>query len=134
MARRRRNLDVSKINGMKNKRMNNEVYQLRRKVMNFIYEARDMAGDKFRRIDVRITEGKHNKKVLACAWMENDAIWVDENTAADKSEDDLRQTVFHELLHALLGVEHDEKCPLMRSVHKSISRKEQDKHFQKYFA
>jgi hypothetical protein len=32
------------------------------------------------------------------------------------SEDALRNVVFHEIVHAVTGFGHDEKCPLMKST------------------
>jgi hypothetical protein len=44
---------------LKNKDMNNEVYALRRRVMNFIYEARELA--ELPRVEVRITDSDFTK-------------------------------------------------------------------------
>ncbi len=32
------------------------------------------------------------------------------------SQDALRNIVFHEIVHAVTGFKHDEKCPLMKST------------------
>ena len=42
-------------------------------------------------------------------------IWITKK-AIDMSQDALRNVVFHEIVHAVTGFEHDEKCPLMKST------------------
>ena len=96
----------------KNFKMNDEVYQLRRKVINMIYEVKNKIKS-LPRIDVRI--GTHScDRILAVAKLKKNIIWVTED-AIKQGEDQLRNTVYHELVHAVTGFGHDEKCPLMES-------------------
>ena len=49
-------------------------------------------------------------------------IWITDD-AINMGEDVLRNVVFHEIVHAVTGFEHDEKCPLMQSKQKTILNK-----------
>ena len=40
-------------------------------------------------------------------------------------DDALRNVVFHEIVHAVTGFGHDEKCPLMQSKQKTILNKKE---------
>ena len=58
----------------KNFKMDNEVYQLRKKVINIIYEVKNL-GLNIPRVDVRI--GEHKKcNVLGLARLEDNIIWI----------------------------------------------------------
>jgi type III secretory pathway component EscV len=101
---------------IKNFRMNDEVYKLRRQVIDLIYEAK-RGGVNLPRIEVRVGEqssAKH-KNVLGCAKMSNNQMWITKD-AIDLGSDILRNIVFHEIAHAVYGTEHDESCPLMCSA------------------
>ena len=97
---------------IKNFKMNNDVYKLRRQVIELIYEVKN-GGGKLPRISVRIGEqtAKH-KNVLGCAKMNKNQMWITKD-AIDLGSDTLRNVVFHEIAHAVFNVAHDEKCPLM---------------------
>jgi hypothetical protein len=110
---------------LKNKDMNNEVYALRRRVMNFIYEARELA--EMPRVEVRITD--NHERILGQARMSGNIIWITER-AVTYSDFDLRTIVFHELLHAVFGVEHDEGCKLMKAIHEPLTKSEVHKLFK----
>ena len=105
----------------KNYKMNSDVYKLRRQVMNLIYEVKEVYD--IPRIDVRIGESK-NCNTLGIARLNNNIIWIAEYTI-NKGIDFLRNVVYHELLHTIYGVEHDENCPLMQSRLENILTKEQ---------
>ncbi len=95
-----------------NLRMNNETYALRRKVMNMIYDARAIVT--LPRITVRITEN-HNRQ-LGCAWINHNVLWISERAITGYNDTILRSIVYHEILHAVFGTEHDESCILMSSA------------------
>jgi len=95
----------------RNKGMDNITYQERSKVMGYVYEAKNLLGSKFERVDIRITERpKHG--ILGSALLNDHIIWIPETVISSLF---LREIVFHELVHALFGFMHDEKCPLMSS-------------------
>jgi len=101
---------------IKNFKMNDNTYSLRRKVIDLIYEAK-RGGVNLPRIEVRIGEqssAKH-KNVLGCAKMSNNQMWITKD-AIDLGSDILRNIVFHEIAHAVYGTQHDESCPLMCSA------------------
>ena len=95
-----------------NLKMNQDVYAMRRNVMEFVYEARDVSPIELPRIDVRVT--KNHPATLGSGRIKGNVIWVTENVASKKSYD-LRAITFHEILHTVCGVPHDESCPLMKS-------------------
>ena len=93
-----------------NYKMTPEVYKLKRKVINILYELKDK-GFNIPRIDVRI--GQHKDcQVLGVARLNNNIIWITEK-AIDKKENEFYHTVLHELLHTIYGCEHDNKCHIM---------------------
>jgi uncharacterized protein with PhoU and TrkA domain len=98
---------------IKNFKMNDAVYKLRRQVIELIYEAKKEIKD-LPRIEVRIGEAR-NHNVLGVAKLSKKQIWITKR-AVDMSQDALRNIVFHEIVHAVTGFGHDEKCPLMKST------------------
>ena len=93
-----------------NFKMTNEVYNLRKKVINVLYDLKNN-GFNIPRIDVRI--GQHKDcQVLGVARLNNNIIWITEK-AIDKKENEFYHTVLHELLHTIYGCEHDNKCHIM---------------------
>ena len=117
-----------------NKKMNNEVYKLRREVMNFIYEAKNLLRDNgvsMPRIDVRITE--NDPEVLGVGRLKDNIIWITQ--AGVDCDYDLRALVFHELVHAVTGFGHDSKCYLMCPSMKpgAMSKAKIHKAFLSYF-
>ena len=97
---------------IKNFIMNNETYKLRHKVVTLLYEIKREV-ENFPRIEVRIGEAR-NHNVLGVAQLKDKKIWITKR-AVDMSEDALRNIVYHEVVHAVTGFGHDEKCPLMKS-------------------
>lgn len=124
----RRN-DTTKL--VRNKKMNDETYALRREAMKFVYEAKELVGGELPRITVRIAE-KHNK-TLGVGRMGQNIIWITDEAITNKRFD-LRTLVFHELLHAVYAVDHDESCPLMKSVHTPLTKSQAQKLFKKWAA
>lgn len=101
-----------------NKKMNESTYALRKQVMAFIYEIKEIVN--LPRIEVRITDAV-NHRHLASARMGDCVIWVTENGIKNY---DLRTIVYHEVCHAVWAIEHDEKCPLMKSIHSKLTKKQ----------
>jgi hypothetical protein len=105
--------------GLRVKRMDDAVYGERRRVMAWIYRARDLLraeGIELPRIDLRVCDA--HERILGCATLGRAAIWL---TTHDMLLDDahLGHTVMHEIVHAVLAFGHDDACPLMRPVHPS---------------
>ena len=117
---------------VKNLEMNDEVYKLRRKVMDIIYDAKKMAS--LPRITVRITEEDDNNDIIGLARMKDNIIWISQD-AIEEPKIDLRRTVYHEILHAVFGVPHKEEGVLMgpyTDIGRNYNRQELDKLFKKY--
>ena len=102
-------------NLLHNKRMNNQVYQLKRNVINIIYDLKRYVN--LPRITVRVTDNQDN--LLGRARMNDNIIWIPENTFNSKY---LYQVVLHEILHAVYGIEHDNNCDLMSEYVKNITK------------
>ena len=117
---------------IKNFKMNDEVYKLRRQVIELIYEAK-RGGINLPRIAVRIGEQKaKHKNVLGVATMNGNQMWITKD-AIDLGLDVLRNVVFHEIGHAVFNLEHNNKCPLMESKQNTVLNKEDClKHLIKY--
>lgn len=112
---------------LQNKKMNNEVYKLRREAMKFIYEAKEITD--LPRITIRIIEDE--SKLLGAARLGTNEVWICER-AVRSSKYDLRTIVFHELLHAVYSIGHDLKCPLMKPTHTPLSKGECHRLFKKW--
>jgi len=98
---------------IKNNKMNDATYVLRRKVINILYEARNH-GIKLPRINVRIgNPTKGNENVLGVGGRLN--IWITEK-AIDRGYNYLLHVTLHELGHAVYNLDHDENCKLMAST------------------
>ena len=120
-----------KVAQIKNHKMNDLVYKKRRQVMNLIYEVKKEFLS-FPRIEVRIGEARdHN--VLGVAKLSKKQIWITKR-AVDMSQDALRNIVYHEIVHAVTGFGHDEKCPLMKSTMDGylLNKKQCMKYLKKY--
>lgn len=116
--------------GHRNLNMNSKTYALRRQVIGLINEIKEFCPN-LPRIDVRITE-VDNKNRLGTAWMNEGVIWIPETTVA-MGLDELRATVYHEVLHAAYGVEHNTFCPLMSPYHTySLTKEQCKKYFKKW--
>lgn len=125
----KKNMKIKEFNNFK---MNKDVYALRRKVINIIYDLKK-AVPTLPRVEVRIGNHACDQNVLGCAMMTKCQIWITE-TAIKMNADELRHIVAHELGHAVLGLKHDNKCPLMQpSLEKVLDHKQCVYHFTKYF-
>ena len=98
----------------KNKRMNDDVYALRKRVMNIIYAAKRYAD--IPRIEVRITDKPTKSNHAGLAYLNSNCIFLPESTFG-YSEAALTWVVLHEIVHAVTGFAHDESCRLMRAKH-----------------
>ena len=109
----------------KNLKMNDDVYKLRRRVIELIYEVREIK--KLPRITVRITDDYKN--VLGIGRLYKNIIWIPKK-GVNQSKSELRYTVYHEILHTVFGVGHHEGDKLMGSIHnKGLSKKEIQERF-----
>jgi len=107
-----------------NKKMNDEVYKLRRKVISILYEAKKLYPS-LPHIVVRVTENYDG--IRAQALLNGGTIWISEKFVAS------RPTVFHEILHAAFGQSHVKNCRLMgTSSDQSLTKKECNNLFLKY--
>ena len=96
---------------IKNFKMDAEVYKKRRQVIDLVYEIKKEIKS-LPRIEVRIGEAR-NHNVLGVAQLSDCKIWITDRIL-NMSEDALRNVVFHEVVHAVTGFGHDDKCPLMK--------------------
>ena len=113
---------------VKNLKMNDEVYKLRRMVMDFVYRAKKLTENELPRITVRISEisvpeliktdvnfstnSNAQIRILGVATMGNCEIWISEGTI--KNGYDLQWVTYHEILHAAYGIPHIPESPLMK--------------------
>jgi len=122
----------------KNLKMNDEVYAMRREVMNYIYDAKNLLranGHQLPRIEVRITDNTGKRGHAAgMGRMGCNIVWIS-TMCLRKWKGHVRQVTFHEILHAVLATQHDDDCPLMKPFFdmKPLSDADVDKHFLKYF-
>lgn len=120
----------------KNRKMNDDTYALRRLVMDVIYEAKKVVD--LPRIDVRITEahsGSHSN-VLGLAYLNANVIYIPSNLIENgKLKPFFKEVVLHEIVHAVVGFGHDDKCPLMSPsiANKPMTDEAMYKAFSKYF-
>jgi len=115
-----------------NFKMTDEVYKLRKKVINVLYELKDK-GFNLPRIDVRI--GQHKDcQVLGVARLNRNIIWITEK-AIDKKENEFYHTVLHELVHTIFGKGHSKTCHLMNAYQPQIvfSKDRLIKLFKRYY-
>lgn len=111
---------------LKNKVMNKDTYALRRKVMSFIYDAKAL-DPTLPRITVRITD--NNSTTLGVGRMKGNTIWITDK-AINCKDYQLRNVVFHEILHATYGVPHSTTCPLMSPVIQKIPKAKAEARFK----
>jgi hypothetical protein len=100
----------------RNLKMNDDVYALRRQVIDIIYQAKNVLrsnGIDLPRLDVRIIENSADKpQVLGVARLKGNIIWI-ATKSLEKYKAHLRDTVYHEIVHAVTGFGHDDNCKLM---------------------
>lgn len=119
--------------GYKLKTMDNDTYALRRKVMNIIYQIKNSGYD-IPRIEVRIVSETTDtqKEVCGYAYLSENVVHIAEKYA--KADDDmLTHLVLHEVVHAVTGFRHDDKCYLMNPyIPMNPNPKRSWKSFSKY--
>ena len=81
-----------------------------------------------------ISEGTSKSNLSkAKAKLKQNIIWVTQK-AIDKTENELRTTVFHELLHAIYGCNHVRNCPIMSaSQYIPVDKTRAIEIFRKYY-
>lgn len=90
--------------------MNDDIYKLRRKVIDVIYEAKNK-GFKLPRIEVRIVEnGEAN--VMGYAYLSENIVHIRKEYTSVEG-DTFTHLVLHEIVHAVTGFGHDDDCFLM---------------------
>ena len=95
---------------MKNYKMDDSIYKLRRKVIDLIYEIKSIY-PQLPRINVRITS-QHLEKptILGSSSMDTEyIIWIPIDSTSEP-KNILRYITFHEVLHTVFGVEHDKRA------------------------
>lgn len=116
-------------------KMNDETYALRRRVMNCIYDAKAELrrfGMQLPRVEVRIVEGG-DEFVCGYAYMSSNVVHIVKKFA-EANDNMLYHLVLHELLHAVKGVEHDDKCYLMHpTIKRNSNRRKANNAFLSYF-
>lgn len=114
--------------GYKAKKMNQGTYSLRKEVMQYIYELKQIVN--LPRVTIRIVDCQE-KGVLGAAYLGHNVVVI---TDAGFKSPDLRQTVYHEVLHAVYSQNHVKGCPLMAAHQsgKQHSKEELQKLFLKY--
>ena len=102
--------------GYRLKKMNDNTYRLRRRVINIIYELNNFLKAKKRdplpRVEVRIIEEhKCDRKIGGYAYIGKNIIHIPERSV-HLSHTTLLRIVIHEVLHGI-GFHHDENCHIM---------------------
>jgi predicted SprT family Zn-dependent metalloprotease len=101
--------------------MNDQIFGLRRRVMDALYAAKRVIGRELPRVHVRIMEFER-ERTLGVAWLGADRMGISAE-AVGWDDEKLTAVVWHELAHAWFGAEHDEECPLMQSTYRAHARK-----------
>ena len=100
----RRNITTTTNRKIQSKRMSDEVYKMRREIIDIIYRVKKLVPN-MPRISVRVAD--NDDEVLGCATMRGREMWITERSTSDLA------VVLHEILHAWKGIEHDDNCKLM---------------------
>ena len=100
--------------GSKLLKMDDDIYALRRKVIDIIYLAKGKVN--LPRVEVRIVEGATWDKdgyIMGYAYMGKQIIHI-EKKYVGCTNTILTTLVLHEILHAVLSIPHNDNCPLMK--------------------
>lgn len=100
----------------------------RKKVMSIVYQAKKLLEGKLPRITVRITDC-NNPSVLGAAYPGQCHVLI---PAAHVDREDLKATVYHEILHAVYNTSHVDGCPLMSAHAIPCNGNQADKLFTQY--
>jgi predicted metal-dependent hydrolase len=114
---------------MRNFKMNPEVYKLRRRVIDTIYDLKRKYD--LPRINVRITENPRDRPTcLGRATLEKEAvIWIPEQSF-NLNENDLRWVILHELAHTIYGLRHTDEGLMTPIIQKGLTKEQIDKQFE----
>jgi predicted SprT family Zn-dependent metalloprotease len=120
--------------GAKLLKSGNETYNLRRQVINIIYECINLGKNnnlkRLPRIEVRIVD-KCECDVVGYAYLDQNIIHIPQGTIK-RSNAYLTNVVLHEILHAI-GFNHINDCPLLDPEIKRLSKDTSYKLFLKYY-
>ena len=97
---------------MKILKMTKDLFTQRQRVMDMLYDARNILNTKLPYIKVRIVDFEEQDKVLGKCFIDKDYITISKDLIS-WNDDYLREVVWHELAHAYFNAKHDEVCPLM---------------------
>jgi hypothetical protein len=100
---------------MKIIKMTDSLFIQRRRVMDMLYEAREVLSMELPRIKIRIVDFEEEKNTLGLCYIDQNYITISKSIDS-WDEDYLRHIVWHELAHAYFNAKHDEKCPLMHPI------------------
>ena len=109
----------------KNRESNDETYELRAKVMKYIYDSKNLVkrvlGYEQPRVNMRVVDWSPERVILqnalACATGHGTGvILIPAATISRKWDKYLKAIVYHEILHATYCVRHDESSPLMHPI------------------
>jgi hypothetical protein len=97
-----------------NLKMSNEVFTLRREVMNHIRSKKLVKKQGHCLTENRDTYHRQQGYLWTRirARLHSNCIWIAERTL-ENYKGHLREIVFHEIVHAVVGFEHDDNCRLM---------------------
>lgn len=95
--------------------MTDDLFIQRRRVMDMLYEAREVLKMDLPRIKIRIVDFEKNTNTLGMCFIDKNYITISKDIGS-WNEDYLRHIVWHELAHAYFSAEHDVNCPLMHPV------------------
>lgn len=119
---------IIKSKKLKNLNMNKNTYELRKKVINLLYEIKTITD--IPRINVRITE--NDNTILGLAIIRKNIIFISKRAIENY---DIRLIVYHEILHTVYGIKHNNSCPLMKeTINKNeiLEKSKIQKIFKKY--
>ena len=108
------------------------VWDIRKKVIGIIREASTVVGYRLPRVEVRVVVDSECADAIAMARMGGCVVNVVLDHVENMSYLDLRHVVFHELVHAVFNIGHNEECALMRSTLKKTTKRQQNKIFSQY--
>lgn len=116
--------------GAKRINMDDEIYQLRRRVLDIIYQCKKVVPN-LPRIEVRIVDLK-GKATMGYAYMGQKVVHIDKDEA-NKASERLLVLVLHEVLHAVLATPHIESCKLMSGQYVPMTTQDAWNVFKSYF-
>jgi hypothetical protein len=104
-----------RVHTVTNRDMNDETYALRRKVMEYIYRARNLTNRTMMRITIRIadmtTPELKRSDILGLAQFGSGEIWIPARTIEEGY--DLQEITYHEILHSAYNIGHIPESPIM---------------------